>query len=267
MKFLNRKFTFNLSTIFFIIAFIIFMRLFFISFRPLPIYTTDGSWAREFLESSHSRNSSNIYELAESSNLVVRVEVLDRRIEIFGWGDTQTLWEQFYVYRLKILEVYKEDLNSYYTLQQGDIIEIFQYKRLTGRQEYNEFHWPNPLARFDMIPADINCGDDLVVFLIGNYPFLRGLQDIHTDTRFARLRHTRQHINGIAIHNHRTINRNAVEERIRGTPANPNSLFILTNQVQGAYRYVPYTDTFESVNPHNNLLLTRENLERINSSY
>ena len=88
-----------LLNIIFMMILLIFIRLFFIRFSPLPIYATDGSWSQEFLESNHSRNSINIHELAKSSTLVLRTEVLNRRIEVFGCGDTITLWEQFYVYR------------------------------------------------------------------------------------------------------------------------------------------------------------------------
>ena len=247
-----------------------------VRFASLPIYATDGSWAQDFLESSHSRNSSSIYELAEASTLVLRTEVLDQRIEVFGWGGgdpffmpfferffhhSEARWEQFYVYRMKILDVYRDTLGSFHALQQGDVIEVFQYRKLSEEERDGVIYWPTPLTLFDIIPSNINAGDDLIVFLINNHLFLKGFQDIHTDTRFARLRHAREHNDG-AVGFRSIVSYNSISGRIRGTP-NPNSLFIFTNQVQGAYRYISNIDSFESVNPNNNLPLTRENLKQI----
>ncbi|MCL1994694.1 MAG: hypothetical protein FWG63_00645 [Defluviitaleaceae bacterium] len=104
----------------------------------------------------------------------------------------------------------------------------------------------------------------MIVFLISNYPFLRGNQDIHTDTRFARLRHTREHRNGTVSRNS-IISYNDIAGRIWGNPGS-DTLFVLTNQVQAAYRYNAYANTFESINTHNNLSLTREDLACISTS-
>jgi len=260
MKFLKK----SEHIIFIILAFVFVIVISFVvvynsrlRFIQMPSNSRNGIWAKEFLESEHSRNSKSIYGLSENSTLVVRVKILDKRIEVFGWGDTITGWEQFYVYRLKILDVYKNFLNNNYTLENGNIIELFQYRKLNSEED-GELDFPNPLARVDMVYADINVGDDLVLFLITNHLFLSGLQEYHTDTRFARLRHTRINNNG-RVSTRSNINRNEIVSRIRGVP-NIASLFILTNQVQGAYKYNPYGNVFESVNPHNNLTLTREDL-------
>ncbi|MCL1994830.1 MAG: hypothetical protein FWG63_01330 [Defluviitaleaceae bacterium] len=128
---------------------------------PLPNSAINGSWALAFLESEHSRNSKSIDELAENSALVLRAEVLDRRIEVFGWGGgdpffnrrSESQWAQFYVYRLKVLNPYKGTLNNGFTVKTDDVIEIFQYRSLSSRFS-GELDWI-PITIFDIIPSDI----------------------------------------------------------------------------------------------------------------
>ena len=255
-----------LLTVLFLILLIAGTMLFYFNrplniFRDLPSSSTNGTWAKSFLESNHSRNFINISEMYETSTLFARVEVLERRIDVLGYGsldrflfgDYIAIWEEFYIYTLKILEVYQNNLpyinNQPQTLKYGDTIEIFQYRRINNSLD---LRFP-----FDLISSDINIGDDLVLFLVSNNNFVEH-PNYHTGTRFTRLQHRRANTNG-TITRRSPVQVNAVTSRIRGIPS-ISSLFVLTNQVQAAYRYNPYLDFFESVNPHNNLTLTRDDL-------
>jgi|GEM_PF-1712063 len=257
-KIITKKLKIIFVTLLFLsFLFISFRTLFFMRFSPIPYAATNSYWSYEFLQSEHSRNFSSIENLFNNSLLVLRVKVLDRNIEVFGSGDSELffgsaniVWEQFYTYQLEVLEIFKGTLNNIDYIKIGDTIEVFQQRKLSYESLLDE----DSLQKFDVIPLEINVGDDLIVFLITNTNFLRGQQDIHTDTRFARLRNRIKNFNGFVFTpfiNHR-IEFRALDERIRGIPR-PNSLFIFTNQVQAAYRYDEYTNIFESVNIRNNL--------------
>jgi hypothetical protein len=197
--------------------------------------------------------------LAENSLLVLRVNVLSKRVEVFGRGDTVVTWEQFYVYELEIIEAYKTfaDRNGH-THGSGDILEILQYSRIANYGYYPPITDENKRFYFDFIRADINIGDELVVFLVNPYMVLRNaptytyLDDV-SPMRFATLQHRRLP-NG-------NIERGAIHNRLnQGSRPTATSLFALTNQVQAVFFYDPHQDIFESVNPFNNLALTREDL-------
>jgi hypothetical protein len=249
------------AVVFFIAAVSLFAFRDNLNFAPLSGGAVDGTWALAAVESDHLRFFESVNCLAENSLLVLRVNVISRRVEVFGRGDTEMVWEQFYVYELEIVEAYKtfSDRNNH-THGQGDVIEIMQFKGLASGGYYPPINDENKRFYFDFIQADINVGDDLVVFLVNPYLVLRNAPHYSywngvSPSRFAHLRHRRLP-NGYVEHN-------AIGRRIQqGTMPTATSLFTLTNQVQAAFLYSPHENIFESVNPVNNLVLTREELKK-----
>jgi len=235
-----------------------------VRFERLPVGAIDGSWAQAALESDHPRFFSDIDCLADNSFLILRVNVLSERVEVFGRGDTAIVWEQFYVYELYILDVYKgfTDRNGN-TLGRGDTIEILQFRGLARNLfgYYPPINNENKRRYFDLIRADINESDELIVFLIYNHSFLRQPSYPYGDglepTLFARLQHKREP-GGF-------VRRDIIRLRIwgdwNGGSPDINSFFTLTNQVQAVFAYSLYDDVFTNVNPYSTLVVTREWLE------
>ena len=241
-------------------------------FSGLPVAARSGAWAREFLTSDHHHNAANIEELADSSRLVLKVEVKDRRIEVFGRGRVDGIggspdmaaWEQFYVHRLKVLDSFKDTM-VWHRLRHGDIVEVIQFRSANTRRGWYGFgpEFTHRHHRFDLIPVNIAAGDTLIVFL---YVYQRATTTPYNTpptNAFAFFRHTRDHFNGIVLRCISNIQSDAITGRVTGRGPTLNTLFIFTNQVQGAYRYCYNADVFESVNRHNNLTLTREDLIKI----
>ncbi|MCL2364653.1 MAG: hypothetical protein FWC71_08330 [Defluviitaleaceae bacterium] len=215
------------------------------------------------IQSDHPRFVSNVQQLSDISLLVLRVRVADERIEVFGSGDTFLFWEQFYVHQLEVQEVFKDFYDPRFTLAQGGIVEIIQFRALAlaNAPYYPPVNDANKRHYFDLIASNINVGDDLIVFLLNHHGFLRD-PDGPEPTLFARLRHAHEHVDGHMVHNG-YVRRNFITNRIWGGSGGnptPNSLFSLTNQVQAAFFYDPDVDAFQSVNPVNNLVLTRQDL-------
>jgi len=182
------------------------------TFASLPRGATNGNWARAAVESDHPRFFNSIYSLAENSTLVLRVEILNKRLEVFGRGDTEMIWEQFYVYTLEVLEAYDGFLSERYTLElgfieQGNLVEFMQFNGLSRRR--NAYHPlvnnTNKRFHFDFIPADINIGDELVVFLLLDHAFLgrqyRFETNVAEPSRFVGLQHAHEHVNGRMVRN------------------------------------------------------------------
>ena len=237
-------------------------------FSGLPIAARSGAWAREFVTSDHHHNAANIQELADFSRLVLKVEVKDRRIEVFGRGRVDGIgfspdmatWDRFYVHRLKVLDSFKDTVAGH-SLRYGDVIEVIQFRSANTRRRSPGPEFSHLQHRFDLIPVNIATGDTLIVFLYvpqrRRCPYSSAY--IPPTNAFAAFRHTRDHNNGMVLRRRSNIQMNAIRVNV----TTRNSLFIFTNQVQGAYFYSPYTDVFESVNRHNNLTLTREDLIEI----
>ncbi|MCL1882518.1 MAG: hypothetical protein FWF81_02025 [Defluviitaleaceae bacterium] len=253
--------------LFILIMYLILPGVLQISFASLPRGARNGSWAYAAIESNHPRFFNDIYTLAEESTLVLRVEVADERIEVFGRGRPERLiWEQFYVYSLEVVEAYNGFLSERFTIEKGDVLEILQ---LRGLSKNRNAYWPrindsNMHYYFCFIPSNINIGDELVVFLsIIDHAF----SDTHPNsslTHFSRLLHKHESVRGRRVLGGE-ISRDAVAHRMGlgiSTPT-PSRFFSLTNQVQAAYVYNSNDYIFESVNPHNNLILTREDLKYI----
>jgi len=233
-------------------------------FNTLPSGTRNGSWALHAIESDHPRFVDNIFDLADISLLVLRVSVVAERIEVFGGGDTVMFWEQFYVYELEVHEAFKNFYDPQFTLEPGDTVEILQFRALAAA---NAPYFPpvnddNKRYYFDLIQSNINVGDDLIVFLLNHHNFLRA-PDGPEPTLFARLRHSHEHVDGRMVRNGH-IGRDVVARRIwggwQGGRPLPSSYFTLTNQVQAAFVYNPNANIFQSINPANNLILTRDDL-------
>ncbi|MCL2190021.1 MAG: hypothetical protein FWB87_14800 [Defluviitaleaceae bacterium] len=236
-------------------------------FRPLPHGALNGYWALTAVESDHPRFANNIFDLTEKSFLVLRVRVINERVEVFGGGDTTLFWEQFYVYELEVQEAFKNFVLSYNALEQGDLIEIIQFRAL-ARDSHSPYYPPinnyNKRQYFDLIQSDINVDDDLIIFLINHHDFLRDFYSPEP-TLFARLRHAHEHVNGRMVRNG-YIERDIIARRIRGGNPTPSNFFTLTNQVQATFLYCLNSNIFTGVNPVNNLILTRECLYHIKYS-
>jgi hypothetical protein len=220
----------------------------------LPEGARDGTWAAAFLESNHPRVAEDIEHLAEMSELVLRVSVLDRRIEVFGGGDTERgwfmsrpfWWHGYFVYQLDVLEVYKGSES----VAVGDMLEIFQFSHRGNRSNvFEDINSENLRWFFDYIYADINVGDELVVFLVDHR------QDLPSQYRgeFRQLYLSPWHIfesrDGDRVRRG-NVNFTGVRRQTWGRPA--RHLFVLTNQVQATFRYLG-DGVFEATNPLNNL--------------
>ena len=132
----------------------------------------------------------SIAHLASRATDVVRVEVLDERVERFNtWLETPppeiNPYYIYTVYRLRVIDAFKSDATP------GDILEV---RQLGGQQDNEKVINTNK--------APITVGDDLVLFMrasyIDNYPsvFLNPFQTVYrfTDTGTLESVHPGNHL-------------------------------------------------------------------------
>lgn len=129
-------------------------------FYHLPAGVTNGEWSALAIEQGYGHAS--IDELVLKSDHVVRVKIIDKRFQIFNIGRPGYARPYLYsVYSLKVLQVYKGDLEQY------DIIEISQRKmrNFPASQQENDLVQLDVRQNIRNIRIPLATGDDLILFL------------------------------------------------------------------------------------------------------
>ncbi|MCL2357754.1 MAG: hypothetical protein FWC70_11505 [Defluviitaleaceae bacterium] len=213
--------------IFFVVLLIVFYAPAVTFFDPPP-GALNGEWSASLVAAGHRSLVSCTDELASDADAVIRAEITGRSYEIINIGlPGYRSPYQYTVYQLRVLDVYKGDIEIF------DIIETLQLKRRsrpTGVYSMN----------MQQIRLPLETGDDLILFLnFYEVYFSPGTTDLAS--RFA------------------------LSDREQMWTFNP---------IQGVYCYAPaniragYGDwTFKSINAHNNLTLSEQDLLRIAERY
>jgi len=177
------------------------------------------------IEQEHSRLFGSIEEMSSSADIVVKVEIIEERHEIHSMGDSVLTEDEYSVYRMEVLQVYKGHARV------GAVIEMLQFNRLQVEGRFSsapDMHgfdightqddWPYRFS-IDLIRLPLQEGEQLILFLnsqVGlSYTFL-----------YATIRY------GLG------------------------NTYFLANPIQAAFRY----PSLESVNNYNNVSLTQDDL-------
>jgi len=230
-------------------------------FEPMPLGAVNGSWSRRAINENQRGLVDSIEQLWELAPLIVRGEIIGIRQEVIGFGSYSVEYNLFSIYQLRLIDVLKGD----YT--EGSIIEIIQPRGFHGRsvlesvvtlryRQHDPYRrpWSGNPVHIDYIRLPFNVGDDLILFLRGreSYPLnsaIRASGSMGSRRLFFSPTTTISHLGPIARQ----------REYL-------NSLYILFNPIQAAYRYVASPQSsqnhpaFESINRYNNLILARYNL-------
>ena len=227
-------------------------------FEPLPQDAVNGNWAQQAFREGHSSIFNNLKCMKETATLIVRGEVIDEWYAVFGLGDSFRIYHKFSVYQLKIIEIYKG------AATEGDIIEVLQIIQLQGRSLMKQLCTLLPWImcnrfsdddRFDYIKLPLNVGDDIIVFLVDRPLAAAALYSSISPTM------------GDTIFFSPTPTNLAPSQPSINQQYYLNLLYVLINPIQAAFRYT-LTEVctehdqwiFESVNIHNNLILTADDL-------
>jgi len=193
------------------------------TFHDLPIGATNGEWSALAVAEGTGVHGS-IEQLASSVSYIIRGEIIDEREDIVGMGLPADRVPT-YVYSFYLIRVIEVFAGE---VEVGDIIEISQLK--STRRSNTPYRHPHTGAiRTGYIRLPLQIGDDLILFL------------------------------------------NFVESFISfGESFSSMTNIWLFNRIQGIYYYAPaeiramYDNwIFNSVNEHNNLILTESILKSI----
>lgn len=193
----------------------------YMSLSGLPIGAVNGDWSARAVEEGHHSLVDTMEELIDTTELIVRGEIIGETRAIVSLGSRHTR-HLYTVYEFEVLENYKGG-------SVGSVLDIIQVYRLESKRTFPA-DYPYGAVPVHYIREDLSVGDELILFLRGPWPPF-------VDGEFGVRR------------GHRTV---------------------VIRNIQGAYRYTPeelrynHEDwIFESVNPHNNLILTEAYLQRL----
>lgn len=234
--------------IYLLLVFIIALNFPIFSFLPLPINAVNGNWSYISIDNNHSLLFDDINSLKENSDFVIRALVEEINIFEFARGDTQREFFEVYVYTLRILDFYQGFTSR-------DTIEFLQLRRVGGRESIFgdsrirrrslmsvllSRYGPssNRYIKMDYITLDFGVGEEEFIF------FLREINNVSTESifsTFSQYTSERGNRSSLSFFDHYL-----------------NRFFVMTNPIQSSYKYLYLTDSFESVNPYNNLKLILE---------
>ena len=242
----------------FLIFFVLMIMIFWLNhllvsryYRSIPL-SFSGELSRQAVEQNHSWLVTSVEELKQTSEYIIRGRIIKEQlgsivtgVRLNGVRPRYSNTDRHAFYQIEVLDIYKGDM------QIGDIVEIHQFKYFRSRTrtrayrnlvsgDRNTFDGSSGERVLRRVVLQLSEGDDLILFL-DSAIFLTGLENGGPGIMYVRLP------NGVT-----------------GVNINP------FNPIQGLYYYTPQYQRqgydnfiFQSVNPHNNLTLTEEDLRRI----
>lgn len=208
-------------------------------FQKLPPGAFNGEWAAQVItEERWGLYNIDIYKLESLSETITRVRVIDISEEIRR--------------RPRDLIVYFFDTKHLYTVYTVEILDVFKGGRILrqGGGEGQDFY---------MYVDDIRIGE------IMNFARLQKFEGLPRWRRRQRINElpTNEDISIPLIRTPLAIGDDLIAFSQQG-------VFGFSNMIQTLYHYVPqeirkghYNWVFESVNPHNNIIFTESDLQRI----
>jgi len=194
------------------------------TFYDLPLDATNGVWSSMAVAHGHSTLHDNIMDLAYMSCAVVRVRIINEREEIIGYGPDP-------IYRVNYMySIYQSEVTHVYKgfIDVGNVIDVVQRRRMRrqcAQSTIDHFYEREGITFLvGYIWIPLSVGDDLIMFL----------RHVYSDRYSSMVDMWR------------------------------------FNGIQGVYRYASDgigamhdIQVFDSVNEHNNLTLTIEDLQQI----